>query len=175
VAKREIVLYPDPVLRKVCEPVKNINGNTISLVDDLVETMCAAPHGVGISAPQIGESQRVIVVDVSRNRRYKRKNHGLIELINPVIVHSEGEKITREGCMSLPEYVAFVKRARIVVVRGWDRNEREIEIEAKNLEAVALQHEIDHLDGILFIDRIASASELICRDELLKGGNNEKE
>ncbi len=172
-AIRDVVLYPDPVLRRVCEPIKNINGSTVSLIDDLVETMCSAPHGVGISAPQVGESQRIVVVDVSRNRRYKRKNHGLIELINPKIVHQEGEKITREGCMSLPDYVAFVKRARYVVVRGWDRNEREIEIEAKNLEAVALQHEIDHLDGVLFIDRIASASELICRDEL-RGGKDEK-
>jgi len=174
VAIREIVLYPDPVLRKACEPIKNINGSTVSLVDDLVETMCSASHGVGISAPQVGESQRIIVVDVSRNHRYKRKNHGLIELINPEIVHWEGEKITREGCMSLPDYVAFVKRARYVVVRGWDRNEKEIEVEAKNLEAVALQHEIDHLDGILFIDRIASSSELLCRDEL-KGEKNEQD
>lgn len=165
---REIIQYPHPILRNKCKRIENLNGRIHRIVEDLRETMYSSPGGIGISAPQIGKLSRIVVVDASRSPHYKKANHGRIILINPVIIHTDGEKITREGCMSIPEYVAFVKRAREVVVRGWTLAEREIEIEARNLEAVALQHEIDHLEGILFIDRIASPSELIPRNILDK-------
>jgi len=165
---REIIQYPNPILRKKSKEIKNLNGRIHKIAMDLEETMCSSPGGIGISAPQIGELKRIIVVDVTRNPHYKKANHGRIILINPVIVFASGEKVTREGCMSLPDYVAFVKRAREIVVKGWTLDEKEIEIEARNLEAVALQHEIDHLNGILFIDRITSLSELIPRKSLKK-------
>ncbi len=165
---RRIITYPNPFLRRRSNEVKELNGTTMKVVDDLVETMYALPHGIGISAPQIGEGLRIILVDVTRNPHYKKSNHGKLILLNPTIVEASGEKVTREGCMSIPDFVAFVKRPRIVVVRGWTTEEREVEIEARNLEAVALQHEIDHLDGVLFIDRITSISELIPRNSLGK-------
>jgi len=163
---RRIITYPNPILREKSGKVKELDGTVIQVIRDLEDTMYSASHGIGISAPQIGELVRVIVVDVARNPHYKRANHGRLILINPVIIHAQGEKVTREGCMSIPDYVAFVKRPREVVVRGWTVDEREVEIKARNLEAIALQHEIDHLDGILFIDRISSLSELISRNSL---------
>ncbi len=165
---RKIITYPHPLLRKKSSDVRNLNGSIMKVVNDLVETMYASPHGIGISAPQIGEGLRIILVDVTRNLHYKRANHGKLIIINPKVVEAQGEKVTREGCMSVPDFVAFVKRPRIVVVRGWIPEGKEVEIEAKNLEAVALQHEIDHLNGVLFIDRITSLSELIPRNSLGK-------
>ncbi len=165
---RKIITYPNPLLREKSGELKELDEAAIQVIRDLEDTMYSASHGIGISAPQIGELVRVIIVDVARNPHYKRTNHGKLILINPVIVHAQGEKVTREGCMSLPDYVAFVKRPREVVVKGWTPDEREVEIEARNLEAIALQHEIDHLDGILFIDRISSLSELISRNSLGK-------
>jgi len=165
---RKIITYPHPVLREKSLDVKDLNGSTMKVVSDLVDTMYAASHSIGISAPQIGEGLRIILVDVTRNPHYKRTNHGKLVLINPQIVEAQGEKVTREGCMSVPDFVAFVRRPRIVVVRGWTPEGKEVEIEARNLEAVALQHEIDHLNGVLFIDRITSLSELIPRNSLGK-------
>jgi peptide deformylase len=167
-AQKKIFTYPHPLLRKRSQELEDLNSQTVRVVQDLEDTMYSVPHGVGISAPQIGELKRIIIVDVSRNPHYKRANQGKLILVNPVIVSAEGEKITREGCMSVPDYVAFVKRSRVIVVKGWTMDEREVEIEARNLEAVAIQHEIDHLDGVLFIDRITSISELIPRNSLGK-------
>jgi peptide deformylase len=165
---RKIITYPHPILREKSLDVRNLNGPVMKVVGDLVETMYTAPHGIGISAPQIGEGLRIILVDVTLNPHYKRANHGKLLLINPKVVEAQGEKVTREGCMSIPDFVAFVRRPRIVVVRGWTPEGRDVKIEAKNLEAVALQHEIDHLNGVLFIDRITSLSELIPRNSLGK-------
>ncbi len=172
---RKIITYPNPLLREKSREITELSEDVLRVVRDLEETMYSAPHGIGISAPQIGELVRLIIVDVTRNPHYKRANHGKLILINPVIVHAQGEKVTREGCMSLPDYVAFVKRPREVVVKGWTPQEREVEIEARNLEAIALQHEIDHLEGILFIDRISSLSELISRNSLGREKNGEEE
>ena len=174
-SQRKIITYPNPLLREKSARVENLDGSLIQVVKDLEETMYGGPHGIGISAPQIGELVRVIIVDVTRNPHYKRANHGKLILINPVIIHAEGEKVTREGCMSIPDYVAFVKRPREVVVRGWTPQGKEVEIEARNLEAIALQHEIDHLDGILFIDRISSLSELISRNSLGRKKDGQKD
>jgi peptide deformylase len=146
----EILKYPEPVLGKVASPVKNINGKTFQLVGDMLETMYAAP-GVGLAAPQVGASQRIVVLDVDHENPHKQ----IFKLINPVITRAEGEVIWEEGCLSVVDFTAEVKRAAQVEVTAFDEHQKEFKIEAEGLLAVALQHEIDHLDGKLFIDRIS--------------------
>ena len=146
----EILKFPAPVLSKAALPVKNINGKTVQLVGDMLDTMYAAP-GVGLAAPQVGASERVIVLDVD----HEHPRTQVFKLINPLITRAEGEVIWEEGCLSVVDFTAEVKRAAQVQVVGLDENEKEIKIDAEGLLAVALQHEIDHLDGKLFIDRIS--------------------
>ena len=146
---REIVIYPDPVLRKKAREVKSIDDGVARLAAEMAETMYAAP-GIGLAAPQVGVSERVILVDVTGPERKE-----LITLVNPVIVEKEGMVIFEEGCLSLPEVREKVERAAQVLVRGYDLDEREREIEAEGLLAIALQHEIDHLNGVLFIDYLS--------------------
>lgn len=146
----EILKYPNPVLSKVAAPVKNITGKTVQLVNDMLETMYAAP-GVGLAAPQVGQSQRIIVLDIDHENPGKQ----VYKLINPVIASAEGEVIWEEGCLSVVDFTAEVRRAAQVEVVASDENEKEVRIAAEGLIAVALQHEIDHLDGKLFIDRIS--------------------
>jgi len=141
---------PESILKKKASPVTTFDDQLRQLIDDMVETMYAAP-GVGLAAPQIGVSKRLAVIDIS----LKDEQYPLIVLINPSIVKSEGEVEFEEGCLSLPEYTAKVKRAENLVVRACDREGKEIEIEAGGLLAIAMQHEMDHLDGILLIDRIS--------------------
>ncbi len=171
-AKRDILVYPDKRLRIKSKEVVDINGSVISIVRDLIDTMNSFDHSVGISAIQIGEPYRIICFDASKSPHYKKKNHGLTVLINPVIIEREGEKVVREGCLSVPDYVGQVERSRRVVVKGYDVEGRELILEANHLEAVIIQHEIDHLDGILFIDRVISPSHLIRRDMLKKGSKD---
>ncbi len=149
--------FPHPVLLSPAKPVIQVDDEIRLLVDNMIETMYANPRCIGVAANQVGYSVRVFVMDVARKVGPK-KNHGLVALINPVIIYKEGEKVGREGCLSLPEYLGNVKRARRVIVRGLDRDGKELEIVAKELEARAIQHEVDHLDGMLFIHRISSIS-----------------
>jgi len=146
----EILKYPEPVLSRVAPPVKNITGKTVQLLNDMLDTMYAAP-GVGLAAPQVGVSQRIIVLDVDHETPHK----WVYKLINPVITRAEGEVLWEEGCLSVVDFTAEVRRAAQVEVTAFDENEKEIKIEADGLLAVALQHEIDHIDGKLFIDRIS--------------------
>jgi len=146
----EILKYPVPVLSKRAIPVENITGQINRLIDDMLETMYAAP-GVGLAAPQVGVSERVIVLDVD----HEHPRQQVYKLINPVITRAEGEILWEEGCLSVVDFTAEVKRAARVQVTGYDENEKELRIDAEGLLAVALQHEIDHLDGKLFIDRIS--------------------
>ncbi|AZR72966.1 peptide deformylase [Anoxybacter fermentans] len=144
-----MAIYPirkigDPVLRTKAKEVKEITNKTRKLIDSMFETMYDAP-GIGLAAPQIGISKRIIVIDLDDNP---------IALINPVIVEKQGSQVGEEGCLSIPGERALVERYQFVKVRGLDINGREIEIESEDLLARALQHEIDHLDGILFIDKI---------------------
>jgi peptide deformylase len=147
---REILKYPDPRLKQTGAAVKNINGDLVQLVDDMVLTMYDAP-GVGLAAVQVGVPQRVIVVDVN----HEEPGKNLLKLINPVITAREGEIIWEEGCLSVVDYTAEVKRSAKVEVKAWTPDEKEISLQVEDLLAVALQHEIDHLDGKLFIDRIS--------------------
>lgn len=146
-----IIKYPDPILKERCAEVKKGRPEAASFIEDLVSTMKASP-GVGLAAPQIGALLRIIAVDVTP----KNPGHGLIVLINPEIISSRGAKVMREGCLSIPEYTANIRRAEEVTVRGYDPEWKEVTIASTGLEAVALQHETDHLDGVLFIDRIES-------------------
>jgi len=144
-----ITKYPEEVLKKKTEPVKDFGPGLQKLIDDMIETMYAAP-GVGLAANQVGVSKQVTVIDVSS----RDETSSLIVLINPEIVHREGEDSCEEGCLSIPEYTTIVKRAEKVKVRGLDRNGAAVVIEAEGLLSRALQHEIDHLNGFLLIDRI---------------------
>ncbi len=146
----DICIYPDPVLRKKAADVDRIDGELVKLIDDMAETMYEAP-GVGLAANQVGKPLKLLVVDVQR----QEDDHGLIVLVNPEIVHAVGEIIWEEGCLSVPEYFSKVKRFEEIVVRGIDRHEKMVEIHANGLLAVVLQHEMDHLEGKLFIDRMS--------------------
>ncbi|WP_110932275.1 peptide deformylase [Paenibacillus bouchesdurhonensis] len=143
-AIRIIVHEPDEVLHQVAKEVKKITPNVQKLLTDMADTMYDA-EGVGLAAPQIGILKRMIVIDVG-------DDHGLIELINPEIVASEGEQFGPEGCLSIPGYRGDVRRAMEVTVKGLDRNGKEVTYTGTELLARAFQHEIDHLNGVLYTD-----------------------
>jgi peptide deformylase len=151
-ALRKILEYPDPALKEPAAPVANITSEIAALAQDMAETMYSAP-GIGLAAPQVGISQRIIVLDLHAENEEPGKR--LMKLVNPVIAEREGEIVWEEGCLSVPDLTAPVKRARRVLVRAWTPDQREVAVEAEELLAVALQHEIDHLDGTLFLDRLS--------------------
>jgi peptide deformylase len=155
-AVREILLFPHPLLKTRCPESSDLTEETRTLLKDLAETMYASP-GVGLAAPQIGALVRAVAVDVTRpspSGRPAPKGHGLVLLLNPRVVKAEGEQKFREGCLSIPDFLADVRRAARVRVEGLDAEGRPAAVEAEGFEAVALQHEIDHLDGTLFLDRV---------------------
>jgi peptide deformylase len=155
-AIQAILRYPHPVLKKLCKRVETVDAAIVTLVNDLLDTMRAGPGSVGVAASQIGVTLRVCVVDVSANRHGKDNHHGLLCMINPEIVAREGVAVMREGCMSVPDYTGDVERATAITVCYSDVDGSSHEIHATGFEAVAIQHEMDHLDGILFLDRIVS-------------------
>ena len=148
-----IVTSEDEVLRKKCRPVEKITPRTLTLLDDMLDTMRAA-NGVGLAAPQVGILRRIVIVDIGE---------GLIEMINPEIVATEGEQEGEEGCLSVPDEVGIVKRPNIVTVKAIDRNGEPFTIRGEGLLARAFCHEIDHLDGILYIDK---ASRMLTPEEM---------
>lgn len=148
-AKLNIVKYGDDILRKVCRPVEKITPRTLTLLDDMVETMRAA-DGCGLAAPQVGILRRIAVVEVEEGNP--------IELINPKIIAYAGEQHEQEGCLSLPGEWGITVRPAHVTVRALNRNGEEFEITGSDLLARALCHEIDHLDGKLFIDKLEEES-----------------
>jgi peptide deformylase len=158
---REIVRYPSPLLKQRCEPVAD-PAIAERVVADLVETMRAQPRCVGLAAPQIGEQVRIVVVDASEHPKAQRA-HGLLTLVNPEIVTVEGDELGREGCLSIPDLTANVRRATFVEVVATSPAGEALSLTAEGFEARVLQHELDHLDGILFLDRIASREDLFRR------------
>ena len=160
-ARLPILEYPDPRLRIRAEPVTEVGAEIRRLVDDLLETMYAAP-GIGLAATQVDVHKRVLVIDISekRNEPYC--------LINPEIIGSEGRASNEEGCLSVPEYYEPVERAARVRVRALDRNGDSVEIEAEGLLAVCIQHEMDHLDGKLFVDYLSELKRSRIRRKLVK-------
>ena len=159
----KIFTYPDPILRTSAETVEELDGEIQDLIDNMIETMYAAP-GIGLAANQVGELKRVIVFDF--NPRQEGRSPGV--LINPEIVHSEGEITSEEACLSVIDYAAEVTRDAKVKVRGVDREGKPIEIEAEDLRAICLQHEIDHLNGVLYIDHISSLKRSLYKKRLKK-------
>jgi peptide deformylase len=156
---REIVKYPDPVLEKPGEPVTEFNDELAKLVEDMFESMYAA-KGIGLAAPQIGLSKRLTIIDLS----VKERPEDRIILINPEIIHREGKQYGEEGCLSLPEIREKVSRAAKVRVKAQDLSGKWFEMEGTELLARAIQHEIDHLDGILFFRRVSALKrDLILR------------
>lgn len=152
-----ILQFPDPRLKEKSSPVTGVTAEVSAFIDDLLETMRASPGCVGIAAPQVGMPSRIIVVDVSAHRRRgQEENHGLLVLVNPEILAMGGKQLVREGCMSVPAYTANVQRAQWVLVDALDREGKQTILEAIGFEAVAIQHEVDHLDGYLFLDRVSS-------------------
>jgi peptide deformylase len=154
VAARAVLLHPDPRLKQVARPAED--GELARRVaTDLVDTMRAGPRTVGVAAPQIGELVRIVIVDCSTHPK-ATEHHGLLQLVNPVVVEASGSEIGREGCLSIPEITANVRRATAVVVEATDPAGAPLRIATGGFEARALLHEIDHLDGVLILDRVAS-------------------
>ncbi len=153
----DIITYPDARLKQVAEEVTSFDSALSEFIHNLDETMVAGPGGVGIAATQVGVMQRIVIVDVSNYPRIKKaKHHGHLILINPEILDWQGMKKGREGCMSVPDFTGNVIRAENIVISALDENGNQHEYEMEGFEARAVQHEIDHLDGLLFLDRLVS-------------------
>lgn len=156
-ALRNIFVKGDEILRRTAREVKDINNRVITLLEDMRETM-EKENGVGIAAPQVGVSRRVCIVAPEPDR--------LIELINPVILHSEGEQISQEGCLSVPNYIGNVKRPEKMVVEYLDRNGKKHNDTFEGFEAIVVSHELDHLDGVLYTDKATDVRELPKNDSV---------
>ncbi len=166
-AKLDILHFPDPRLRKKALPVETVDDTVRGLIDDMFETMYDAP-GIGLAATQVNVQKRVIVIDVSED-----KNQPLA-LINPTILERAGEEETEEGCLSVPGYFEVVKRSDWVRISALDRNGEPFELATDGLLAVCIQHEIDHLDGKLFVDYLSSLKRTRIRKKLEKQARTEQ-
>jgi peptide deformylase len=159
----KIHTYPDSVLRETALPVDNLDEEILDLIDEMIQTMYEAP-GIGLAANQVGVLKRIIVFDGAPGEVGRIPK----VLINPELVQSEGKITSEEACLSVLDYAADVTRAAYVKVQGFDRKGSSIEIEAEDLKAICLQHEIDHLDGVLFIDHISSLKRSLYKKKLKK-------
>jgi peptide deformylase len=164
---RPVVRLPAPVLKRVADPVKDIGPDELALAADLLDTMAASPRCVGVAAPQVGASVRAFCVDVTGHRKAD-SCHGAFVLFNPVLVLARHLELAREGCLSVPDLTGDVARATEVVVRGLTPEGHTRVIEANAFEARALQHELDHLDGMLFLDRVGSVATDVFRRKRYK-------
>jgi peptide deformylase len=179
-AIRPILQANEPVLRQKAKKVRDFGTSLQALIDDMVETMRAAP-GIGLAAPQIGVPLRVAVIELPKGEEEEEGENQdpyrgkLIVICNPEIVKSWGEEEGQEGCLSLPEYMGDVKRAARVVVKARNRRGKEIRLRVEGFMARVLQHEIDHLDGNLFVDRVESLEQLYHLEPSEEGAGEEKE
>lgn len=148
----QVLKYPHPILREQCEPITRWDASLQNLIDDMTATMYHAYGSVGLAASQVGEAVRVVVLDVSS----KTNREAYKVLINPTIIDTSRRKVMREGCLSFPEYLANIKRPTKLTFTAFDRDGALQTYQVQGLEAIAVQHEIDHLDGVLMIDRINS-------------------
>jgi len=170
-AIREILTSAHPALRQKAKKVKRVDASIHKLIDDMFDTMHDA-HGLGLAAPQIGVGLRIFIVEMPqddtddtveaqpREKRRVQYSGERIVLINPEIVKASGEQVGEEGCLSIPGYVGIVRRAQKVIIKGLNRNGKEIKLTGEDLLARAFQHELDHLDGILFTDRLEKPEDL---------------
>ena len=159
---RPVVCLPDPVLSRRASPVGVIDADARRLATDLIDTMRASPHSVGVAAPQLGISRRAFCVDVTGHRK-ARSCHGEVVVFDPVVLRAEGAEVGREGCMSVPDLTGDVRRAARLVLRGTGLDGEPLTIDADAFEARALQHELDHLDGLLFLDRVVADDRIFRR------------
>lgn len=174
-AVRPVVNYPARVLKGVAEPIGELSDDDRQLATDLVETMYDSPGCVGLAAPQLGVASRAFVLDVSVMKKPPPGNHGLVVLFDPELILASGSDYRREGCMSVPDYTCDVRRATEVVVRGTTPDGAVRVIEAEGFEARAFQHELDHLDGLLILDRVASRrTDVFARKRYAKKGQHLK-
>ena len=160
-ASLDILLYPDPLLRRTADPVDDVDGAVATLVDRMFETMYEAP-GIGLAATQVNVHRRVVVIDVSEEK------DSPLTLINPLLVLAEGEAEMQEGCLSIPEVYETVRRPDQVRVAAVDREGNPFELDAEGLLAVCIQHEIDHLDGKLFVDYLSPLKRNRIRKKMIK-------
>lgn len=164
----EILTYPDPRLKQISEPVDDFGAAFRAQLADLEQTRLAGPAAVGIAAPQVGWFQRVVIVDVSSKPDIP--NHGHLVLVNPEITEWDGYAVGREGCLSVPDYTGNVIRAERITLRAQDQDGEPHEYQMEGFEARAVQHEIDHLDGLLFIDRLVSRRADLFQRKVYKKG-----
>jgi peptide deformylase len=157
----DILVYPDPRLKQISKPVALFDDSLRGFILDLEETLRAGPGGVGIAAPQVGRLERIVIVDVSC--KPKIKHHGRLVLINLEILSKDGSTVGREGCLSVPEYTGNVARAKFITLRAQDGFGKPNEYQMERYEARAVQHEMDHLDGLLLLDRLVSRRDLFRR------------
>jgi peptide deformylase len=163
-AKLDIIIAPDPRLKLKCKPVAKVDAKVARLMDDMLETMYGAP-GIGLAAPQVGVTQRIIVLDVAR----EDEKPAPLKMANPELVWVSDEDVTyNEGCLSLPEHYADVVRPKAIRVRYLDHQNEIRELQAEGLLATCIQHEMDHLDGVLFVDHITALKRNIILRKLLK-------
>ncbi len=162
---RSIIVLPDARLRQVSQAITTFDQHLVEQFANMETAMRSGPGGVGIAAPQLGDNRRMVVVDCTV-ARHSCRNHGLLHLVNPgIIEHSDDEILGREGCLSVPDWVGMVSRARMIHLKYQDMQGKTHEMEASGFEARVIQHEVDHLDGILFIDRVVSTHDLVRRME----------
>jgi len=159
----EIVTYPDPVLKKKAELVENIDGNIQNLIDTMSQLMYQS-SGIGLAANQVGIEKRVIIFDIN----YKEKGKDLTVLINPKIIFEENKIEFEEGCLSVPDFQGKINRKKYIQVQGLDRNGKPINIEAEDLTAICIQHEIDHLNGTLILDHVSYLKRNIYKRKIEK-------
>ncbi len=161
----QVLEYPDPILKQVSKEVTSFDSSLETFLKDFIETLNSHKYCVGLAAPQVESLQRIVAIDISRARK-PHPNNGLLILINPKILESSNFKIVREGCLSIPDFTANVKRAMKIKVQFQNLKDKTEELETNDFEAHAIQHEMDHLDGILFLDKMANpASDLFRRKQ----------
>ena len=158
-----ILKYPDQRLYKVAREVKVVNNEIKTLISDMAETMYEAP-GIGLAATQVDFHQRIIIIDISEDK------NNLLVLINPILLESKGEEINQEGCLSVPEVFEKVKRADWIKISAIDINGKKFELEADGLLAVCIQHEMDHLEGKVFVDYLSNLKKNRIKKKLIKMG-----
>ncbi len=168
---RTIFQYPEPVLRKKTKKVEDFDANLKLLIEDMAETMYDAP-GIGLAAPQIGESIKLIVVNITK----EEATNEYMAIVNPEIVEKEGNQIDEEGCLSVPDLMANVKRYKKITIAYQDQDGKDMELTAEDRFAVVLQHEMDHLNGILFIDHLSTLKRSLYKKKVKKllASNKEK-
>jgi peptide deformylase len=166
---REVLIYPDPALKAKSKPVSKIDDSIKALVKDMAETMYAE-DGVGLAAPQVGVLKRILVVDTSP----RQPGQKLMTFINPELVSADGRTKYTEGCLSIPGEAEEIERFAKVTVRAQNEKGQTFEVEADGLLAIALQHEMDHLDGVLFVDRLSSLKRGLIRKRMLKYKSEQK-